>query len=1030
VLSYVAKSLWRNPWRALAAVAGIALAAALFADTAFFVDGSGRRMTKRAIAHVTVDMQAGANAPLASSLSLTAAVSPRPPLDTGQPITIKMEATNTAPVAASTVVLDAPLPAQLGYQPGSTTRDGAPIADSPPSEETPTASSPLTGGLDLGSLPPGASTTVAYTATVVTPLTSAADALGSTIRSAEEPAPTQANGPKAVDVAALAASMRRVPDVRAAQPFALVDLPAQSVQVDGRVLDAPVKLVSMDPSYARDLSIVRFSGRYEPGTAFLSPAASQQLGVGAGATVQLSIPGRPPGSLTMPVSSVADLTGADQVFASREPDRIGDFVAAPYVVGVDSATFQTQVLPALRVDAAAPVPTVKTPPVIEVHVQVARGALTSDPGSAFVATRAVRRSVERAASGDVTVIDNVSSSLQRARNDSTLAKVLFIALGLPGAILAAYLAFFGGALLAESERRERALLRARGFPPLTLTRGLGYQALAVAGLGAVIGLAIAFAVGRVIFPSEFSPSGSGFAVSVALAVLVAVVTTVVAVYLPARRALLRDVTEARRAVSATSRPVWLRGRLDLVLLLAAGVITSVFVWTGGLEPNPKAHDESVASSFYLLLAPWALWLGGSLLAARGFLALSRWLSHKATLQDFRQHLVGRSLLRSIVRRPRAVASGIVALSLAVAFGVSLAIFVATFQDQQRSDARFVTGADVRVTPSLGEALPADIGQRLHVKGVRAISPVAQVPDVLVGSEKLLFAAVEPRTFPRVASLDPGFFTDTTPSEAMAALARDPHAVLVDKETAQSFNFNKGDTIKVQLPSPALGQPTLATLRVAGTLIQFPSFPLGLDFVGNIAMYQQETGTTTPSYFLARTDGSQRTNTEVANSLQSALGSAGSLRVETTAKTANKDQTSVAGLSLTGLGRVEGLYTLLISSLAIVLFVVALLVQRNSERAVMRAIGLGRRRLHAVLLGEAAFVLVTSVVIGLIVGVPMAYLFVQILRRVFIVPPTSLSFPLSEVALLGGLLVVTIGLSSAIISAAIRRIRLVEFLRAE
>jgi ABC-type antimicrobial peptide transport system permease subunit len=84
----------------------------------------------------------------------------------------------------------------------------------------------------------------------------------------------------------------------------------------------------------------------------------------------------------------------------------------------------------------------------------------------------------------------------------------------------------------------------------------------------------------------------------------------------------------------------------------------------------------------------------------------------------------------------------------------------------------------------------------------------------------------------------------------------------------------------------------------------------------------------------------------------------------------------------------------------------------------------------VLLGEAAFVLVTSVAIGLAVGIPMAYLFVQILRRVFIVPPTSLSFPLSEVALLAGLLVVTIGLAAAIISAAIRRIRLVEFLRAE
>jgi putative ABC transport system permease protein len=924
-------------------------------------------------------------------------MSPRPPLTAGKPVTVNLVVTNGATVPAHTVVLEAPSAAQVAYQPGSTVRDGAPIPDAPPSEESPSVTGPLQGGLDLGTLDPGARTAVAYTATTLVPVASAADVLASTVRSAEDPAPTPANGPKAVNIDEVATTVRRVTDVRAAQPFALVDLPPRSVEVGGRTIDAPIALVGLDPAYARDVGLVRFNGDYTTGTAFLSPAASDQLGAPSGGALQLSIPGRPPTSpLTVPVSAVADLTGADQLFASREPDRVGDFVAAPYVVGVDIATFESQILPALRVDAAAPIPVLKTPPVLEVHVQVSHNALNGDPSSAFLATRGVRRSVERAASGDVTVIDNASTNLQRARNDSTLAKALFLALGLPGAILAGYLAFYGGALLAETERRERGLLRARGFAPLTLARGLAYQAIALAGLGALIGLGVAIAVGRTLFPDEFSPHGGGFALSVGLSVLVAVVTTVVAVYLPARRALFRDVTEARRAVAASGRPVWLRGRLDIVLLLA----------------------------------PWALWLGGALLAARGFLALSRWLGNRTTLQDFRRHLVRRSLLRSVVRRPRAVASGIVALTLAVSFGVSLAIFVATFRDQQRADARFVTGSDVRVTPSLAGALPPDIDRRLHVRGVRDVSPVTQVPDVAVGTEKLLFAAVEPNTLAKVASLDAGFFTDVSPREATAALARDPHAVLVDKETAQSFNFRRGDTVKARIPSPVLGDSALVTLHIAGTLIQFPGFPLGLDFVGSLKNYQQATGVTAPSYFLLRTDGSPRSNEQVASRVRNALGPSTPVRVETTAKTGNKDQTSLAGLSLTGLGRVEGLYTLLISSLAIVLFVVALLVQRSSERAVMRAIGLGRRRLQAVILGEAALVVVASVAIGLVTGVPMAYLFVQILRRVFVVPPTSLSFPPSEALVLVGLLLVTLALSAALIAAALRRMRLVELLRQE
>ncbi len=1032
MLSYVARSLWRNPRRALAAILGVGLAAALFADAAFFVDGSGRRMTSRAIAHVTVDMQAGVNAPLASSLSLAASVSPRPPLSVGQPVTITLVATNTAPVPAQGVVLEAPLPAQLGYQLGSTRRDDASVPDVAPSEENPSPSSPLANGLLLGTLGPGASSRITYAAMTLVPVSSAADVLGSTIRSAEELAPAPANGPKAVDLAALTAALRRVRDVRAAQPFGLVDLPAGAVQVGNRTVDAPIKLIGLDPAYATDLPIVRFTGPgYKRGTALLSPAAAQQLGASPGTMLQLRIPGRSPASpLTIPVGSVADLTRADQLFANREHGSLGDFVAAPYVVGVDIETFQRQILPALRVDAAAAVPTLKVPPVVEIHSRVARDALTSDPGSAFVASSGVRRSIERAAPGDVTVIDNLSASLERARTDSALAKILFIALGLPGTVLAGYLAFYGGGLLAETERRERALLRARGFAPLTLARGLAYQAIAIAGVGATIGLAAALAAGAVLFPSEFTPRGRGFAVSIALAMAVSVVTTTLAVYLPARRALLRDVAEVRRAVAAPDRPAWLRARLDVVLLIVACVISAIFVVTGGFKPNPKAHDESIARSFYILLAPWCLWLGGTLLAARGVLALSRRIGRKTAMQDFRQHLVWHTLLRSVSRRPRAVVSGIVALSLAVAFGVSLAIFATTFRDEQRADARFITGSDVRVTPSLGAALSPDVAARLHVPGVRAISPVARVPDVVVGTDQLLFAAIDPRSFTRVAPLDPGFFTNISPDKAMAALAADPQAVLVDKETAESFNLAKGDTVKAQLPSPTLGQPILVTLRVAGTFIQFPGFPLGLDFVGNLTTYQQATGSTAPSYYLLRTDGSEPTNSRVAGAVGAALGNTAPARVDTTTKTANKDQTSLAGLSLTGLGRVESLYTLLIVSLGIVIFVVALLVQRSSERAVMRALGLARRRVHAVILGEAVIVLVVSIIVGLAIGVPMAYMFTQILRRIFVVPPSSLSLPPSEALLLGGLLVVTVALSSALISGALRRMRLVELLREE
>ncbi|MEA2703536.1 MAG: putative transport system permease protein, partial [Actinomycetota bacterium] len=991
--------------------------------------------------HVTIDMQAGVNEPLASPLTLTSTVAPRPPLAAGQAATLSFVATNSGVGPATAVVVEAPLPAQLDYQPGSTQRDGVAVPDivTPAEEGVPEAAppaapaSPLQAGFDLGTLEPGASTTITYAATTKVPVASAADLVSSTIRSTENPAPAAANGPKAVDMAALADAIRALPEVRAAQPFGLVDLPPGSVTVGDKALDASVKVVGVDPRYAQDLPLVGFSGgEFTRGTAFVSPAVAQR-GAGPGSTLSIRIPGTPaaPNSestaFTVPVGAVADLSGADQLFASRAEDSLGDFVSAPFVVGVDLGMFQRQVLPAVRVDAGSAVPAVSEAPVLEVHVELDRGGLDSDPAAARRSTAGVRRSIERIVPGEVTVIDNLSVGLERARTDTSLAKVLFMALGLPGALLAGYLAFYGGTLLAEAERRERALLRARGFTPLALTRAVAYQAAAIAVLGSVIGAALALAAAGVLFPPEVDPGNPALAFGVGA--IVSIVVTVLAIYLPARRALLGDVTSARQEVVAAERPGWLRVRLDLWLLVAAVVVSVVFVLLGGLKPKPGAVEESVAKSFYILLAPWCLWLGGVLLAARIFLGVSRRVGARTSSPDFRHHLVRRTMARSVTRRPAVVSAGIVMVSLAVAFGVSLAIFVATFRDQQQADARFVVGSDVRVTVSPGQQLPTDVEQRLRVPGVDAVTAVAQVPDAVLGSEKLLFAAVDPATFADVAGLSPGFFTEGSPDEAMKALAEDPNAVIVDRETADTFNVGLGDTIKLQVPSPALGQPTLLPLTVVATVIQFPGFPTGLDFVGNLDTYRQATGAVAPSYYLLRTDGSAATDARVAAELTRSLGADVPARISTTAEVGNPDQSSIAGLSLTGLGRVEGFYMVLIASLGIVIFVAMLLTQRNTERAVMRALGLARRPLRSIMLGEASIVAAVSVVVGSVIGVPMAYMFVQVLRRIFVVPPT-LSVPPSLGLLLVGLLAVTVAISAAILSVSARRLKLVELLRTE
>ena len=66
---------------------------------------------------------------------------------------------------------------------------------------------------------------------------------------------------------------------------------------------------------------------------------------------------------------------------------------------------------------------------------------------------------------------------------------------------------------------------------------------------------------------------------------------------------------------------------------------------------------------------------------------------------------------------------------------------------------------------------------------------------------------------------------------------------------------------------------------------------------------------------------------------------------------------------------------------------------------MRALGMRMSQVRTLVLGEAGTVAGVSLVLGSLVGVGMAILFVQILTPLFTIPPTSLAVPGGQLALL-------------------------------
>jgi putative ABC transport system permease protein len=837
-------------------------------------------------------------------------------------------------------------------------------------------------------------------------------------------------------VGPLAAEIGRIPGITAADALSFVDLDPGSLEAGGTIVDRPLRVLGFDADYqAHHPSIRLVDGSLDPSSAVLSVEAARTLGVEPGGTVSLTIPGRTE-PLTLPVGGIADLARATPLFASRKSTKLEDFLYVPNSVVVSPALFESTIIPAFQAAAATQGSVRKTFPVLEVDVMVDRGRLRSDPAHALAQTSAVATAIGQVAPGQDYLIDNISNTLEVARADAAVGKRMFIFLGLPGVVLAAFLAAYAGSVLASTQRREHANLRIRGADRAVLARILAYKTLAFACAGSLVGVALGLLAVMVIAgrSSLLAASTADLVASALIALGVGVVTIGLALYLPGRRALGREIAQERRELELDPAPAWRRWRLDVALVVVAIVATAVAL-AGGAFDAPAGSvslGQSASLPSYLLLAPMVAWIGGTLLSVRVLQAGTARLPLPAPPRF--GPVVRGTLTRSLRRRSWTLGTGMVGLGLVVAFGVNLALFSSSYDAAKAADARFVIGSDLRITPSVlsGQPHPPEYASSLEVPAVTAVSPVVFELEnaVLIGpydQDRADLTAIDPTSFERVAPLSDSFFLDGTAAETMAALAADPHGLLVDADLADELFVETGDDVRVVL-ARGTDRQTVADFHVVGRFDRLPGFPQGVSLVTTVDRYAAATGLDQVDFFLARTadagaDGLDR----AVVALEEGPGRQDPITIDTTATALNKDQSSLTALDIHGLVRLDLLATLLMSVTCVAIFVFGLMLQRRREYVTLRAQGMPERQVGALVLGEAGLVAVGGLLAGAAVGVAMAYVFVHILRPLFVLEP-RMTVDGTGLALLLALPIVATGVSALAAATMLRRMRPTELLR--
>ena len=321
------------------------------------------------------------------------------------------------------------------------------------------------------------------------------------------------------------------------------------------------------------------------------------------------------------VGGVALVTAPDLLFQPLNP-QLGPAPAQPpaNVAIMPLGTFARTLAPQLPTLTAAnigssAVPGAQTGTQWQVQAQVSRAALTGSPSHALTRAGQIRNSLQSAFTGRVQFVDNLSESLETASEDALYAEALFIMLAVPGALLALGLAYLAALGTVDRDRRELALLRARGATRRQLI-AVGLSEAAV--IGVTSGLLGAGLASRPMPGSSRDRWGSPRAASRSSSASAS----------PSRCLVPRPrgsppapepsgaVTEGRQTTQRQRRALWERLYLDLAALALSGLIYWLTATTGfSAVVNPDSNP-TLSLSIYMFFAPALLWIGATLLLVR------------------------------------------------------------------------------------------------------------------------------------------------------------------------------------------------------------------------------------------------------------------------------------------------------------------------------------------------------------------------------------------------------------------------------
>ena len=519
-----------------------------------------------------------------------------------------------------------------------------------------------------------------------------------------------------------------------------------------------------------------------------------------------------------------------------------------------------------------------------------------------------------------------------------------LAFALISLFVASFIIWNTFSILVAQRTRELALLRALGARRGQVLRSVLVEAVAVGTCSSLVGLALgalaAKGLGALLgaagidLPTDDLQLHAGAA---AIAVGVGVAVTVVAAVAPARRATRVAPLAALREAAPTPAPFSTRR-------LAAGM-TVLALGAGALAAGLLGHTG----------ASLALVGGGALASFLGVTTLGPLVARPlawaigAPLSRLPGR-AGRLARDNAMRNPKRTAATAAALMVGLALVAASAVLTASVKHTADVAVDRGSKADLYVQPGEEDGVldPALARAVAAQPGVAAVLRARVAEATVAGTAFQKVDGVDPATVSRLADLD-------VRSGSLGAL--DGDGLLVSAATAGAHHWRLGERVTIQF-----GQAGSSTFRVAGTYANkgtFGDYLLGLD------SFSRATGQHADSLLMIKL--------APGTSLAAARGHvAGLLGPYPGAKVLD-----AGGFKRSSGATFDAILNLITALLALAVLIALLgivntlalsVVERTRELGLLRAIGMRRPQVRAIVAAEAVIIAVLGAALGTGLGV--------------------------------------------------------------